>query len=190
MEIDLARCIFVGTSVVWSRDNPSGELRPDVLQGMKQKFEELVKEDSEKTIFFYFGDSPGGDIEEAVEFALLLEKSSTPTVAIVEGIIQSAAVVLCLGCKKRVGMRNCCLILHSFSFTSPQVIVEELHGDLMRTKARILTLYIKLLDFIPRRTKLTREQVDGFFHTTGDIKFNLHYARKHGLLHEKRTKVL
>ncbi len=175
---------MVGTSVVWNESNPEGVLTPSVIEAIKKQFDALVLEDCEKEVFFYFGNCPGGDIEVALTFAQFLEQTTTPTVAVVDGVVESAAVVICFGCKKRVGLKGCKLGLHSFSYYFQKVIVEELHMELMNTKNRILTLYVGLLDFITRHTRLTREEVDRFFHSREDLHFDLHYALKHGLIDE------
>lgn len=187
MNIDFSRCIIIGKTILWDKSNPEGALGAEVIREIKSKFLRLVEQDREKEIFFYFGECPGGEIEEALMLACMLESSKTPTVAIVDGDIASAASVVCFGCKRRIGVEGCSIGLHSISYYFSNLIVPEIDMELAATRSNILKTYTKLLDFITRRTGLSREIVASFFQSREDEKFNLHYSLVHGLLTEEAT---
>lgn len=157
-------------------------------KAIKREFNRLKRQNS-REITLRFRGCRGGNTEAVLDLIDYLLTSGVPIRTRNIGWTYSAASILFLAGDedKREGTPASRITLHSTVVTTGKVRWNHFDEDHARLKAYSKRIFIRAMQFVKSRTRLTMEEVEMFF-SRDDLYFDLEAARKFGLVTARSRK--
>ena len=154
------------------------ELAGDIIKEL------LILDGAEEAPIYILINSEGGDVHSSLAILDTINSLSSTVIAVGMGQVMSGASLIFASCKKRVSLPNTWFMLHSISFSLPELSRQNLEFQAKHSAMLCDQMYALYAKFCKKPKDKIKSELE-----SGDILLDCKGALEYGILDEIITKL-